>query len=598
MIAANTNSARRTGAAAGAVLIAAIFALCFALSGAAAAAEGEALVLLRHQMYTMDASKSPARNIPNVRVEDYAREVADDVNASVLNIYYSLSVPEAGVMVHMRTRGNTTTNDLVRRLRRHENVKSASGNYEFRADETRPDDAYYGELWGMERINAPAAWDVSTGARDVYVAVLDTGIVPDHEDLAGNFEKDRSANFTNEDRDAYFDGSGHGTHVSGTIGALGNNGKGVAGVSWRAGIIAVKVLNDDGIGFGSTVFEGLDHVMDLIDNKGVNIAAVNMSLGGWHPYSPDNSEEYEAHPYYAALKALADRAVIVVAAGNNGLEVGKPRTVDGIENCYVYPASFKNIPNKIVVGAIDEDNSAADFTNWSATEVDVMAPGVGIRSAVNDGNASYIERNGTSMAAPHVAGAVALLKASHPGWNADDLRTVILGASNRAINPTTKQPYREMSKPDDGKPVSEHGLLDVGKAITLLDLADLKVGGETVSGFNPRTLSYNLGSVAGDVNTITISPSAKFPDAANVHPNGPVSLKTGDNAIDVKVTYKGSATSKIYRLSVARGGGDSTSNGGDDKEETGVTGCSAGFGAAAIMIIICGAAAALRKKRG
>ena len=260
MIVANTGSTWRTGAA-GAVLAAAMFSLFFALSGAAFAAEGEALVLLKHQLYTMDVSKASVRKTPNVRVEEYARDVANEVNASVVKIYYSLSVPEAGVMVHMRAKGNGTTNNLLERLWKNENVRSAGGNYEFRADETRPDDVYYGELWGMERINAPAAWDVSTGARDVYVAVLDTGIASDHEDLAGNLEKSRSANFTSDNSGAYYDGSGHGTHVSGTIGALGNNGKGVAGVNWSAGIIAVKVLNDDGIGFGSTVFEGLDHVM-------------------------------------------------------------------------------------------------------------------------------------------------------------------------------------------------------------------------------------------------------------------------------------------------------------------------------------------------
>ena len=208
MIVANTGSTWRTGAA-GAVLAAAMFSLFFALSGAAFAAEGEALVLLKHQLYTMDVSKASVRKTPNVRVEEYARDVANEVNASVVKIYYSLSVPEAGVMVHMRAKGNGTTNNLLERLWKNENVRSAGGNYEFRADETRPDDVYYGELWGMERINAPAAWDVSTGARDVYVAVLDTGIASDHEDLAGNLEKSRSANFTSDNSGAYYDGSGH-----------------------------------------------------------------------------------------------------------------------------------------------------------------------------------------------------------------------------------------------------------------------------------------------------------------------------------------------------------------------------------------------------
>ncbi len=276
------------------------------------------------------------------------------------------------------------------------NVEFAQPNFIYRAS-AAPDDAQYGQLWGWRNIgqaigtantqpagtpigyttanpgasgadmNLQPAWDLITDCRSVVVAVLDSGVNYTHVDLAanmwnGNAEHGRNFAGTVSGSDAAtttdpMDLNGHGTHVAGTIGAVGNNGIGVTGVCWTATIMAVRVLAADGAGTSSGIIQGIDYAVQ----NGAKV--LNMSLGGGGTLDA---------AYSAAIgRAQAADVVVVVAAGNDGKDN---------EATPVYPCNFPN-PNLICVAALDQAFGMANFSNWGSTSVDVGAPGTNIVSA-------------------------------------------------------------------------------------------------------------------------------------------------------------------------------------------------------------------------
>lgn len=294
-----------------------------------------------------------------------------------------------------------------------EDVEYAQPNYVYTADAI-PNDPSYASLWGMPKISAPSAWDTRTDASSVIVAVTDTGIDYNHGDLAvnmwqnpsvgalGAYDGLRGADFVNNDADP-MDDVNHGTHVSGTIGAVGNNGVGVVGVSWRVKLMAVKVLGPNG-GGSAQLASGLDYAR----LKGANI--VNASLG-WNPPGSRPPDTYVDQ----ALERLRNAGVAYVnSAGNYG------------QNNDVTPQFPANIgfPNMVVVGASDQNDQrsvwpSGNSSHWGRWSVDVFAPGSSINSTV-PGN-QYASFNGTSMAAPHVTGMLALAKAQFPWEGATEL---------------------------------------------------------------------------------------------------------------------------------------------------------------------------------
>ena len=232
--------------------------------------------------------------------------------------------------------------------------------------------------WGVNRVHAPAAWDVTEGA-GVKVAIIDTGIDLNHSDLAGKVDGGYSAITKTEKPEDYQDDNGHGTHVSGTIAAL-RDGKGVVGVAPKARLYAVKVLDADGSGNLSDVIDGIIWAA----KNGMQVA--NMSLG-----APTDSDAMHRAVRFAKGSGL----VIVAAAGNSGGSVG-------------YPGAY---PEVISVSASDSDDHLASFSS-RGPEVKFIAPGVDVVSdKLGGGQISY---NGTSMASPHVAGLAAL--AVSQGW--------------------------------------------------------------------------------------------------------------------------------------------------------------------------------------
>ena len=235
-----------------------------------------------------------------------------------------------------------------------------------------PDDPYFSSQWGMYKVEAPAAWDTTTGSATVTVAILDTGVDQDHPDLVGKIAK--NANFTTSR--TVDDRHGHGTHVAGIAAAATNNGIGVAGLGYDSSIMNVKVLGDDGSGYYSWVINGIIWAAD----NGAQV--INMSLGG----SVSSSALQDAVNY-----AWSKGAVITAAAGNSG------------SSSPLYPAYYANCMAVAATDSYDRKPSWSNYGDW----VDVAAPGVSILSTVKGNSYGYM--SGTSMASPHVAGLAALV---------------------------------------------------------------------------------------------------------------------------------------------------------------------------------------------
>ncbi len=252
-------------------------------------------------------------------------------------------------------------------------VEYAELNYVAHAFDITPNDTYWSLQYGPQRIRAPQAWDLSTGSNSVIIAVLDTGVDLDHPDLAAKIVP--GYDFVNRD-DNPQDDQGHGTHVAGIAAAVSNNGEGVAGVSWGARIMPVKVLGSNGAGRYSAIVDGIIFATD----NGADV--INLSLG-----APFNSRALEDAVNYAVEHGVT----VVTAAGNSG-----SNTID-------YPAAYENT---IAVASTDSSDNRSRFSTYGDF-VDLAAPGSDIGSTGLDD--TYIYNSGTSQAAPHVAGAAAVL---------------------------------------------------------------------------------------------------------------------------------------------------------------------------------------------
>ncbi|MDR1378766.1 MAG: S8 family serine peptidase [Synergistaceae bacterium] len=445
-------------------------------------APGEVLVVLKNRIGRLNVS-----TLSSAAGTSYVKSASSSVGAKAVTTYAALSEAGNGIFVLMRSE-TKSTEELLTELEKNPDVECASPNYRVYAD-TTPNDPYFdgsaGNLWGLKKIRANEAWETTTGSDSVYVAVADTGVYYEHADLASNVDMSLSRSFVNsENNDTtpveshnFGDDNGHGTHVAGTIAAVGNNGIGVVGVNWNTKILALKVLDEDGVGYYSWVTAGIDYLLKLLKEKpDLRVVAFNFSLGGWMSPTPDairNSAMWRAYK----LLDQTDRTVIVVASGNEGHEVGAPApysfsSLEIAQGDYCYPSSYTGLNNMLVVGAIDVNDNAGDFANWSSKSVHLAAPGVNIWSTYSplatDKPGLYKSSSGTSMATPHVAGAVALIASFRPELGAHQLKLLLNAAANRNINPTSpgKQLGREIPPQNVvDKTLSKYGLLDVKTAL-------------------------------------------------------------------------------------------------------------------------------------
>ena len=347
-------------------------------------------------------------------------------------------------------------------------VEFAEPNYIYSASRL-PDDPRFGELWGLDAdadtdIDAPEAWDRQTGDSRVLVAIIDTGVDYTHEDLAGNMWRNpgetgsgRETNGQDDDHNGFVDDvvgwdfagndndpkddNGHGSHVAGTIAAVGNNGKGVVGVNWRASIMALKFLSANGSGSASDAINAILYAA----NNGARVLNNSWGGGGFSQALRD-----------AIDFARQKDAVFVAAAGNEGSDNDRNPS---------YPASY-DLSNVLSVAAVDRAGALATFSNFGRTAVDLAAPGVDILSSV-PGN-GYRSLSGTSMAAPHVSGVAALVLAQNPRSSAREVLVRIAGS----VRPV---PALENATWSGGRLDAADALSDAPKVAFVTRLADTMV---------------------------------------------------------------------------------------------------------------------------
>ena len=372
----------------------------------------------------------------------------------------------------------------VKELREQPDVISAEPNYIVRTYNTVPDDPHYGLQWNLPLINLPEAWNVTTGSDDVIVAVVDSGVLMSHPDLSGrltntgySFVSGEAGGTGPNPNDPGDKGPGtsrssfHGTHVAGIIAASTNNNVGVAGVTWNTMIMPVRVVGAGGSGSVYDVMQGIRYAAGL-DNDSGRIPAtppdiINLSLGG-----AGGTCVYQD----VINRVRAQGIIIVAAAGNDNRSTPS------------YPAACNGV---ISVSAVNINGTKASYSNYGST-INVAAPGGDSGDLNGDGYQDYIWSTGgddssgsvafrytllagTSMAAPHVAGVAALMKAVYPGLspqNMDDL--LALGSITDDIG--TANYYG-------------NGLINAFKAVAA---AQELAGGGSIAGLdiNPRTINF------------------------------------------------------------------------------------------------------------
>ncbi|HEY2415839.1 MAG TPA: S8 family serine peptidase, partial [Pirellulaceae bacterium] len=345
----------------------------------------------------------------------------------------SESLPLVTGLTELHLASGVSVDDALATYRARPDVLYAEPNYRIHTDAI-PNDTQFGQLWGLNNtgqssgtadddIDAAEAWNISTGSSTIVVGVIDSGVDYTHPDLAANIWTNPGeipGNGIDDDGDGFIDDVhgynfvanngnpmddlGHGTHVSGTIGAIGNNGVGVAGVNWNVQIMAIKFLDSSGSGTDSAAIAAINYAA-LMHSRGVNIKLTSNSWGGGG----------FSQALQDAIAATQQQGMLfIAAAGNSNFNT------DTTPN---YPSGYP-LDNIISVAASDRNDAKASFSNYGATTVDLTAPGVDVLSTTP--NNTYSVYSGTSMATPHVAGVAALAWSVAPNATYQQIRNAIL----------------------------------------------------------------------------------------------------------------------------------------------------------------------------
>ena len=312
-------------------------------------------------------------------------------------------------------------------------VKSTGLNRIFTINSV-PSDPSYSSQYQYDLIGAEAAWEITTGSKDVVVGIIDTGIVYDHPDLIDNMWQnegelgldsngnDKRSNGIDDDNNGYIDDfrgwdfaeddndpmddHGHGTHCAGSIGASANNGEGIAGLNWNVSLVPLRFITAKGQGTEADAIEAIEYA---------TMMGFDMTSNSWGGSAIEGDED----ALFNAIKAAADADKLFIAASGN----------DGRDNDSrpIYPASYE-LENIISVAASDNRDTMTGFSNYGADSVDLLAPGANIYSTIKKGwfGNQYGKMSGTSMAAPIVAAAAALIKSEYPKESAVEIKERIL----------------------------------------------------------------------------------------------------------------------------------------------------------------------------
>jgi subtilisin family serine protease len=339
---------------------------------------------------------------------------------------------------HCNITNQQSVQAAVQACRESQDVEYAEPNYIYAIPEAAsppravPNDPRFDDLWGLQNsndadIDADEAWDIQKGSKSIIVAIIDTGVDYDHEDLSDNMWRNpgetgdgKENNGIDDDNNGYVDDSrgwnferdtqdptdvhGHGSHVAGTVGAVGNNGKGVVGVNWQVTLMPLRFIGADGFGEGDDAIRAILYAAD----NGANI--MSNSWGG-DPFSQAMED---------AIRYARDKNVVFVAAAGN----------DDRDNdqFFQYPSNYQ-VDNVIAVAASNASDGLAGFTNTGRQMVDLSAPGVNILSTFANGGYQFLD--GTSMATPHVSGVAALIMAQFPGITYRQTMIRIFGGVDR-----------------------------------------------------------------------------------------------------------------------------------------------------------------------
>lgn len=287
--------------------------------------------------------------------------------------------------------------------------------------------------YGVKMINAPEIWRKTQG-RGIVIAVIDTGCQIDHDDLKENIIG--GYNFTNDDEgkpEIFQDYLGHGTHVAGIV-AASNNRSGIIGVAPNASLLILKIIERNGTSSYENLIAAIKYAVAWRGNSGERVSIINISLGG-----SKNEPELQS----VITRAVSHGIIIVAAGGNNGDNQAATKEV-------LYPGAYNEV---FQVGAVDAYENIGHFSN-SNSEIDFLAPGINILSTFPYNN--YAELSGTSMATPHVTGAIALM-------------LNLLNRKNSADIPNTI--YKHLSS--NAKPLGNHSSLE-GHGLIQLVLENLE----------------------------------------------------------------------------------------------------------------------------
>ncbi|MFN7966278.1 MAG: S8 family serine peptidase [Acidobacteriota bacterium] len=390
----------------------------------------------------------------------------------------------------------------IARLQASPLVEYAEPNFVIGLD-VIPNDPRVSELWGMNNtgqtggtvdadIDADLAWGVSTGSPSVVVGVIDTGIDYNHPDLAPNIwtnpgevagngiDDDNNGfiddvhgyDFINNDPDP-FDDNGHGSHVSGTITAAGNNSIGVAGVAWNVKVMGLKFLSGGGSGNTADAVRAVDYA---------TMMHVDLTSNSW------GGGGFSQTLYDAIARAGAANIAFVAAAGNDGVNN---------DTSPHYPSSY-DLANLISVAATDHRDLKASFSNWGPTSVDLAAPGVDILSTL-PGN-TYGTLSGTSMATPHVSGVCALIRSVSPNIPVAQMKNVLLNSvdhiasmNGQVVSNGRLNAFFAIAEPDNVAPGMINSLAAVDPGSNTMGLSWTATGDDgNVGTANYYELRYSL----------------------------------------------------------------------------------------------------------